>query len=236
MIRNYRPVKFNYITQEFGENKACAKVDANGQMIRPAVISGKTNGICMIGSRPFYELMGMLGHNGRDFSCPIGTPIYHSATFDGFAKNEIDYDGGKGTDIISKEAIMECTEGCPAGTMHHVKKREWHLSEQLCYDGKPISFGDPIAKSGNTGASSGPHLHDAMKWCDVFGNGIHTGNGYYGAINDKSIFINKFVLDHIEENKKIEDQINKIQLSLIEIIRQWIFIFQKKVDKLLRKK
>ncbi|OHA65971.1 MAG: hypothetical protein A2672_00050 [Candidatus Wildermuthbacteria bacterium RIFCSPHIGHO2_01_FULL_49_22b] len=67
----YRPIKFNRITQIFGENKTD------------------------------YSKLGMLGHNGLDMATWNGTPIYHSGDYMGYMKTEIDAMGGIGVDIYS---------------------------------------------------------------------------------------------------------------------------------------
>ena len=68
----YRPVRTNFLTQGFGENK----VDA-------------------------YKKMGMQGHNGIDMACWYKEPVYHSAPWPGRVKTEVDKDGGIGVDVIS---------------------------------------------------------------------------------------------------------------------------------------
>jgi murein DD-endopeptidase MepM/ murein hydrolase activator NlpD len=84
-------------------------------------------------------------HTGTDFACPVGTPV--KAPF-------------RGTVTIAWEA------GGDYG--HYVLitglggKRAWllaHLSEIDVRRGQHVDAGQVIGKSGNTGNSTGPHLH-----------------------------------------------------------------------------
>ncbi len=82
-------------------------------------------------------------HRGIDFSIPVGTPV--RVTGDGVILAVQQQRGfGKvikvdhGNDVVSVYA---------------------HLSEQLVKKGDPVSRGDVIGRSGNTGRSSAPHLH-----------------------------------------------------------------------------
>jgi murein DD-endopeptidase MepM/ murein hydrolase activator NlpD len=43
-----------------------------------------------------------------------------------------------------------------------------HLSEFLVKEGAAIDKGAPIAKSGSSGRVTGPHLHFAVRWQDVY--------------------------------------------------------------------
>jgi len=43
-----------------------------------------------------------------------------------------------------------------------------HLSEFLVKEGAAIDKGAPIAKSGSSGRATGPHLHFAVRWQDVY--------------------------------------------------------------------
>lgn len=71
----YRPVKTNFITQQFGENKL-----------------------------PIYKKVGMLGHNGLDFASYHGELLVWNCDLDGVVLNHhVDDAGGIGIDIIVKE-------------------------------------------------------------------------------------------------------------------------------------
>ncbi len=82
-------------------------------------------------------------HNGVDFKVPIGTPIYSPAdgvvTFAGYVR-------GGGYTVIIKHFNDYATV-------------YMHLSKFDVKNGQKIKAGQIIAKSGNTGRSTGPHLH-----------------------------------------------------------------------------
>lgn len=82
-------------------------------------------------------------HNGADFAMPIGTPVL--AVGDGevvVAK----HGGGAGNYVAIRHGRQYMT-------------RYMHLSRLLVKPGQRVKRGDRIAISGNTGRSTGPHLH-----------------------------------------------------------------------------
>jgi len=82
-------------------------------------------------------------HNGIDIDVAVGTTVYAAAPGEVYFVGE---DNGYGTLII-----LEHSDGYY--TFYG------HLSEVLVYEEQFVEVGQPIAKSGNTGISSGPHLH-----------------------------------------------------------------------------
>ena len=82
-------------------------------------------------------------HNGTDFATPIGTPIYST---------------GDGVVIESKRHPYA---GIYIKIRHgqKYKTRYLHLSKSYVRKGQTVSRGQKIALSGNTGRSTGPHLH-----------------------------------------------------------------------------
>ena len=220
IMKFYNPVKNTFVTQKFGENKACQNVD--GKVI------GSTNGICPLGFDPMYKKMGMDGHNGFDFITWSGQPIYHSFDFKGWIRTEVDTAGGMGIDIISTEPLLKCPI---CGQKHYLKARYWHNKrnefegERLAtfkwvtkYKDLIVGLGDKIALSDNTGLSSGDHLHFGLKWCDKEGNGIHSNNGYYGAIDINDMHENIFVGDVVE--------IKEVQMNIIELAKEVVFLLK----------
>jgi len=87
-------------------------------------------------------------HKGLDFVTPIGTPV--KATADGIVKN------------ISEDRFLGLVL-----TISHGSKYETlygHLKEILVKRGKIVKKGDVIALSGNSGISTGPHLHYEIRY------------------------------------------------------------------------
>lgn len=90
---------------------------------------------------PFTQLMAK--HEGLDFAAPVGTPIIASANG---VISRAGWDSQYGNMIEINHA-----EG--------FKTRYAHASQLLVRTGQTVKKGDVIAKVGNTGRSSGPHLH-----------------------------------------------------------------------------
>lgn len=90
---------------------------------------------------PIYQTR--IFHDGMDFSCDIGTPVY--ATADGVVKNAR-WERGYGY-------IVTIDHG------YGYETRYAHLKSFNVKRGQKVVRGETIALSGNTGRSSGPHVH-----------------------------------------------------------------------------
>lgn len=94
-----------------------------------------------------YAKFGLLGHNGIDFAVAQGTPVTSCAD-------------GK---------IIECAMDINGYGLYIKISHEWgesiygHLSEQSVTVNQYVARGDLIGKSGNTGNSTGPHLHFGIR-------------------------------------------------------------------------
>lgn len=137
-----------------------------------SLIADKSQGF---GENPaLYEPLGIKAHNGIDWPCVEGTPIY--ASHDGIANPSWDsnpipgYNRGLGVVI----------QGVDGKTVY------WHLSRWIIQPGQKVKKGDIIGLSGNTGFSSGPHLHFGYKPTDANGNVLYRDNGYDGAVDPAS--------------------------------------------------
>jgi flagellum-specific peptidoglycan hydrolase FlgJ len=93
-------------------------------------------------------------HKGIDFGLPVGTPIISS--FDGIVttvsypsrnSSESNYNAGIYVAIKSSDSELATTT------------RYLHLSEAFVEPGQAVRRGEIIGLSGNTGKSTGPHLH-----------------------------------------------------------------------------
>lgn len=113
-----------------------------------------------------YAQFGFAGHNGIDFGVPEGTVVF--APHDGIATVKDEGSNGYGLSV----------------TIDDGKRRSLlaHLSSTSVANGQTIYQGDPIAKSGKTGMTTGPHLHWTFK---IIRNGVvqNKNNGYDGAMD-----------------------------------------------------
>jgi len=114
-----------------------------------------------------YKQFGMLGHNGIDFGIPVGTPLF--AVFEGIVFECSDDGSGYGKFIKLRKDNIEVVYG--------------HLSDQEVKKGQKIYMGDKIGESGNTGNSTGPHLHFGLRCLDSKGNILAYNNGYKGYVD-----------------------------------------------------
>jgi len=133
-------------------------------------------------NKQMYAQFGMNGHNGIDYGVPIGTPIF--SPIEGEAQVVFSSSGyGKHVRIRSEVKGKEIVIG--------------HFSEIFIKDGDTIGLGDKIGLSGNTGYSTGPHVHIGLRLLDGVGKapiwkrGIKDyGNGFYGYIDPLPYMIN----------------------------------------------
>ncbi len=88
-------------------------------------------------------------HEGYDFAVPTGTPVYAPAGGRVvLADPDLYYEGGT--------VFLDHGGGLVSVFLH--------LSEVTVEEGHVISQGEPLGKTGNTGRTTGPHLHWAVKW------------------------------------------------------------------------
>lgn len=87
-------------------------------------------------------------HEGMDFSAPVGTPVY--ATADGTVVSA-KWEGAYGNMVELKHGYNYTT-------------RYAHLSKLLVRPGQTVHRGDLIGEVGNTGKSTGPHLHYEVRY------------------------------------------------------------------------
>ncbi len=110
--------------------------------------------------KKYYEQFGLPGHDGLDFSMRSGTPVL--ATDDGVVT--LAGDASYGTTIIIKHGWGNSYYG--------------HLSKLEVAVGDKVKRGQEIALSGNTGHTTGAHLHFGIRPKDP-----NMDNGYYGKVD-----------------------------------------------------
>lgn len=229
----YRPLLSKKISQHFGDNQACLRKDGTIYSVKD-----KCPGLS------FYESIGMKGHSGIDIPAFVGEDVYHGATFDGWWRTEVDKEGGIGVDVVSNEPLffpfpiptelintaVPYEQDGVFGFLHYVKMRYWHLKTPIGFNKKPITCGMVIGLAGNTGASSGPHLHFAPKWCIADGRGVAGNNGYTGAFDPTPYYTHDYTApEHIKmmfpsapkielserEKKDVLQQLNWMQMIVV---------------------
>lgn len=118
----------------------------------------------------FYKTIGWDGHNGLDYGCRIGMPIVAAADgiveFCGPAGNHWLLSGG-GNVVLLKHPE------------HNVRTEYLHLREASVYPGQVVKQGQVIGRSGNSGASTAPHLHFGF----IPLAGVNVGNRARGRVN-----------------------------------------------------
>ncbi|CAF0799398.1 unnamed protein product [Adineta ricciae] len=82
-------------------------------------------------------------HTGDDYACPVGTSV--RATVSGTVVNA-NWGSAYGTHIVIEAS-------------NKVRTLFAHLSSKSVKVGQKVSAGQVIGKSGNTGRTTGPHLH-----------------------------------------------------------------------------
>lgn len=93
-------------------------------------------------THPIYKIVKM--HTGMDFNAAIGTPIY--ATGDGVVERADAEASGYGNHVV-------INHGFGYETLYG------HMSKIMVSPGQQVKRGEVIGLVGNTGTSSGPHVH-----------------------------------------------------------------------------
>lgn len=125
------------------------------------------------GERPdAYAQFGLRGHNGIDFAAAGGTPVLACAA-----------------------GIVAWADTDPAGYGEYI--RIWHpalrvhslyahLSARLVNKDDAVRQGQTIGRTGNSGNSTGPHLHWELRLADAHGNYLPVAGMGKGAVDPVS--------------------------------------------------
>ena len=118
----------------------------------------------------FYNITSRMGrrwnimHSGLDIACPSGSPVIAAA--DGEVKTST-FLGNYGYAIVLQH-----------NQLNHIQTVYGHNSVLFVKEGEKVKKGQVIALSGNTGHSTGPHLHFEVRYNRVVLNPEH----YLGAM------------------------------------------------------
>jgi len=153
-LRTQTNIQYNSLTELTGRAEEWKEMWAHLPYIRPVNVTMRLGD-----GMKFRERHPVLGsprwHFGQDFRCPEGTEVRATgAGIVAFAGNQHD---GFGIKVV-------IDHGYGYRTIYG------HLSEYNVRRGQKVNRGDFIALSGNTGTSTGPHLHYQI---DLFGEHVN---------------------------------------------------------------
>ena len=104
-------------------------------------------------------------HSGIDLAGRKGTPIF--ATADGIVTHRIVNDRRLGNAVVIEHDIFGTDESGQPYRKEGIYRTEYgHMEEILVENGAPVKRGQKIGTMGNTGRSTGPHLHYAVRYQD----------------------------------------------------------------------
>lgn len=141
----------------------------------------------------WYQKFGLKGHNGLDIPLNTGTKLY--SVIDGVVTEQTSDPSGYGNYVKIENDIC--------GVLYA------HLSKFVLTVGQTVSAGDLIGYSGNTGNSTGPHLHFG-----VFPKPRDRSNGYAGYINplgSEVEWVNSFDEDADSKIKELEEKVEELR-------------------------
>ncbi|TNE79449.1 MAG: LysM peptidoglycan-binding domain-containing protein [Bacteroidetes bacterium] len=126
-------------------------------------------------------------HYGTDLKLQIGDPVY--AVFDG----------------VIRIAQYSRSYGYVVVVRHYngLETIYAHFSKLLVVPGMAIRAGEPIGLGGNTGRSTGPHLHFEVRYKGIAFNPDKVFDFDNNKLRSDSLVIDKNLFDHIKEVKKI---------------------------------
>lgn len=130
------------------------------------------------GVKKIYDNYGLAGHDGIDFDLAAGTPVLAA-------------DAGlvvrAGPGDYGETLVIEHSWG---------RSYYGHLSQILVEVGRQVAKGENIALSGNTGLTTGAHLHFGIKL-----NQNDIRNGYFGKI-DPAVYLGEKGSTPVYESQK----------------------------------
>jgi LysM repeat protein len=130
----------------------------DGEVRTAPLVSSKTSSTVRNAGGPLYKdyyqrpidggtkSQGLHGYNGVDLAAPTGTAIHASADGIVIVARSSGYNGGYGSYVVISH---------PNGTQTLYA----HMSKVSVAQGEAVSKGQTIGNLGNTGKSTGPHVH-----------------------------------------------------------------------------
>ena len=150
--------QFNEITADTKLVAGDTLMIPDGEVSAPKPAVAGTKPVKIKGSGPSYagyyirpivggrRSQGLHGYNGVDLAATYGTSVYASAAGEVIVSRNYGYNGGYGSYIVIRHA-------------NNTQTLYAHLSANLVFQGARVEQGQIIGAVGNSGKSTGPHLH-----------------------------------------------------------------------------
>lgn len=161
----------------------------------------------------YYKKFGIKGHNGLDAYAVHGQPVY--AAHDGVV-TYAGVDAGEGWGVV----LRTDGEMSYVGGSAYFKSVYWHLINNIQVKaGQRVKAGQLLGYADSTGASSGDHLHFAIKpmlkgeneW--TFENVVQN-NGYNGAIDPTPYFNGYYAVDAQKVLNLLQTMLSLLQKAI----------------------
>lgn len=143
-----QPQQTDRTTRAGAEEPATRDASSPGEYVRPVTGGTLSAGFDDSGNRWSH------GHTGQDFAVQAGTSV--KSVTDGTVVRA-GWSGAYGYEVVVKHAAGVYTQYA-------------HLSSITASPGSKISAGQQIARSGNTGNTTGPHLHFEVRGTPDYGS------------------------------------------------------------------
>ena len=138
----------------------------------------------------YHDNLGTNGHAGMDWPCSVGTPIYAAvAGRVSYVATDFHVESGGGAGIVIENSEGECTE--------------WHFSRVDVKIGDMVAVGQQVGLSGDTGFSTGPHVH--LEWRP---HPLAYNNGFYGSVDFTALM--QWRPLSVGERPMTEDEVKKL--------------------------
>ncbi len=135
-------------------------------------------------------------HAGLDFAGRTGTPVV--ATADGVVEMAFD-DGRLGNVVVIDHDVQGTDASGATYTRRGVYRTEYgHLEQFLVRAGERVKRGQQIGTLGNSGRSTGPHLHYAVRYQD---RGFGDLKGYKGYVDPADFVLDGMPSDRVASSR-----------------------------------
>lgn len=143
-----------------------------------------------------YKGNPIKGHNGVDWALPTGTILLNP--FPQGNNVVVSFVGWDEKGYGNWIRVWDKTQRCVALFAH--------LSSVSVDQGEKLLFQQELGKSGNTGWSTGPHLHFAFYEVDDEGNKLNRDNGFDGYLHPMSGVIEWKILNPTKPGEKPQEE------------------------------